>query len=747
MVTAGLKGSFRCCAVVELLATGIGLRSDGVVWRRLNRRGVVHCFIVALFLGAALGLEYLPRPDDKPTIQNRIKRWYESLEYSSVDLRIRLGRTAQVNPEIVFVAIDQASTSTYLDSVLDPATIAASRPLSLMHASFPYPREVYALTCDRLFGAGAKVVALDVLFLGPSANDGPIKAALDRYRDQLVIGMNFGYDPLNGKTTSLAIPSASLLPDQDPFDPLLGYINYWADSDDVVRDAAYRDNIEDVNGQQGAEQYPELYSFAARAIVKSGRPDLAPDDLGPRTLRFAGAPMNAFKIWSLYEIFDPKAWERNFLHGEFFRNKIVVVGPEGDFAKDKSSTAYGLMDGAEIHLNAINCLLQGDFLHKATRWQMVLFTLAAGGLALLLGLFITEVGWRFLTAVGLVAGYLVALMVAYNGPGWLLPAVAPLTVFCGATAVGYIYDFVLAQIERLRLRTALERYNSRNVVKYLLDHTTSHEEMQKGTRRAVTVLFSDIRGFTTMVEEATDSQRLVDQLNEYFTEMVSCVFTFDGSLDKFMGDGIMAIWGNTPYNFGPKEDAIRAVRAALAMGEALRRLNAKWRTEGREEWVIGIALNHGQVIVGDMGSQQRKEFGVLGDAINLASRLEGLTKEYHLQLLIGESVAELVGDTFHLRSVDVVQVKGRTGAVRTYTVLGEKSAPLPPGPEQFLALHEEGMVAFRRRDFARAREVWLQALEIQPDDFILRQYVESCTGLIEKPPGEAWTGVRVMTRK
>ena len=184
--------------------------------------------------------------------------------------------------------------------------------------------------------------------------------------------------------------------------------------------------------------------------------------------------------------------------------------------------------------------------------------------------------------------------------------------------------------------------------------------MLAGTRRPVTVLFSDIRSFTTIVETTADSHQLVAKLNEYFSAMVECVFRYDGSLDKFMGDGVMAIWGNTPFNFGPQEDAIRAVRSALAMLEALRKLNAKWVSEGKTEWKIGIGLNHGQVIVGDMGSQQHKEFGVIGDAINLGSRLQSLTKVYHLQILIGESVAELVRDHFHLRNVDFVKVKGKT---------------------------------------------------------------------------------------
>jgi adenylate cyclase len=370
-----------------------------------------------------------------------------------------------------------------------------------------------------------------------------------------------------------------------------------------------------------------------------------------------------------------------------------------------------------------------------------------GLVALFLAMTIAQIAWRFLVALLVLAGYAMALIWAYNGPGWLLPAVAPMGVFCGATGVGFVYDFVLAQIEKLRLRTTFERYNSKNVVKYLLDHTASYKEMLAGTRKPVTVLFSDIRGFTAIVETTADSQQLVNQLNEYFAAMVACVFRYDGSLDKFMGDGIMAVWGNTPYNFGPKEDAARAVRAALAMLAELRRLNAKWVAEGRAAWHIGIGLNHGQVIVGDMGSQEHKEFAVVGDAINLGSRLEGLTKEYHLQILLGERAAELVRDQFHLRSVGVVQVKGKTQAVETFTVLGETSEALSPGQQKFLALYEEGISSFRRREFGHAKELFAQALQLQPGDYLAAQYLASCVVFMENPPDASWTGVRVMTEK
>jgi adenylate cyclase len=731
----------------DLLASQRRLRSDGLVLRWLKRRGAVHFVIVALFVVPMVGLLFSSQYEKYSPFLAWAKGKFDSLEFASVDYRVSLGRKAPVSPEIVFLAIDAASTSASLDSLYDAKALAASRPLTLMHSSFPYPREVYALVCDRLFEAGARVVAIDVLFLGPSPNDQEWKSAIDRYRDKLVIAMNFSDDPLNGTSSTLSIPSISLLPEQDPFDQRLGYVNYCPVSDYVVLKAQYRTNIDSINHNPGAGRLPKFYSFAARALQKGGHADLIPDDLAARSMRYAGSPLHSFKNYSLYEIFDPDYWKSNFHDGDYFRDKIVVVGPQGDFVKDKSSTPYGLMDGAEIHLNAINDLLQNEFLHPASDGLIFSTVIGSGLAALLLALTIAQIVWRFLAAVVVLAGYAMVLIWAYNGPGWLLPAVAPIGVFCGATGVGFVYDFTLAQIERFRLRTTFERYNSKNVVKYLMDHTESYKEMLAGTRRPVTALFSDVRGFTTMAEEAADSHRLVAKLNEYLTAMVACVFRLDGTLDSFMGDGIMAVWGNTPFHFGPREDAVRAVRAALAMIVELRKLNAKWLAEGGTAWRIGIGLNHGQVIVGDIGSQEHKEFATIGDAVNLASRLESLTKEYRLEILLGESVADLVRDHFHLRSVDIVQVKGKMQAVQAFTVLGEKSEVLSVDQQKFLTFYEEGMSSFRKREFARAKELFAQALQTKSDDYLAAQYLESCLEFAKNPPDASWTGIRVMTQK
>lgn len=711
----------------------------------LNKRVLVHFLIVLIFVLPALGLAVSKWGlDSWVFVYPKLK--FEALENSTIDFRDIYYRRAVPNQELVFLTID--STSVYIDAS-DQQTIAASKPLSLMLASgFPYPREVYADICDLLLGAGAKAVALDIFFQKSSANDSAFHDALEKYREHVVIGANFSDDfdvRYSAGTSTLSLPPETLLPDQDPLDDRLGFLNFWADRDGVVRSAQYRTNAEHVGQEEGAEKLPKLYSLAARAVQKGGYGNLVPDDLDSRMMRFANLPK--FSTYPLYQIFEPHIWAATFKNGAFFKDKIVLIGPKGDWAKDQLVTPFGQMNGAEIHLNAINALLQNDFLYPASDGLIFSTVIGSGLVALLLALMIAQIVWRFLAAVVVLAAYAMALIWAYNGPGWLLPAVAPIGVFCGATGVGFVYDFTLAQFERFRLRATFERYYSKNVVRHLMDHTESYKEMLAGTRRPVTVLFSDIRGFTTIVETTADSHQLVDQLNEYFTAMVACVLRYDGSLSKFMGDGIMAVWGDTPYNFGPKGDAVRAVSAGLAMLVELRRLNAKWMADGKTEWHIGIGLNHGEVIAGDMGSQQHKEFGVVGDAINLGSRLEGATKEFHQEILVGEKVADLVRDQFHLRSVYPLQVRGKQMAVQSFTVLGEKSEPLPPGQQRFLELYEEGVSRFRQREFVRAKEVFAQALQLQPDDYLAAMYLADSVAFIENPPDASWTGVRVMTKK
>ena len=207
----------------------------------------------------------------------------------------------------------------------------------------------------------------------------------------------------------------------------------------------------------------------------------------------------------------------------------------------------------------------------------------------------------------------------------------------------------------------------------------------------------------------------------------------------------MAVWGNI-VSQGAAQDARNAVATALAMKRSLKKLNEDWKSRGMPELAFGIGINHGEAIVGEMGSSEKVEFTAIGDPVNLASRLEGLTKEYHLDLLLGENMAPLVSDNYILRTVDYVQVKGKTRPVDVFTVMGDGAAQTVSMPV-WLARYEEGVRLYRKRAFGEAAAAFQECLRRQPDDYLSALYLKRCQELIEKPPDDSWDGVFVMTKK
>jgi adenylate cyclase len=239
----------------------------------------------------------------------------------------------------------------------------------------------------------------------------------------------------------------------------------------------------------------------------------------------------------------------------------------------------------------------------------------------------------------------------------------------------------------LRTRRTLERYVSKNLVAEILENPDSYYSSLKGVRVPVTILFSDLIGFTTLAEKA-DPEALVAQLNEHLSRMTSVIFSNGGTLDKFIGDAIMAVWGNV-RSLGMAQDAKHCARAAMGMRRELRQLNEKWRGEGRMGLGMAIGINQGEVIVGNVGSQERMDPTVIGDAVNLASRLESLTRVYGIDILVGASAAELVRDEVYLRSVARVQVKGKTKPVDVFTFIGGRGDEVDPELLKWLETYEK----------------------------------------------------------
>jgi adenylate cyclase len=318
----------------------------------------------------------------------------------------------------------------------------------------------------------------------------------------------------------------------------------------------------------------------------------------------------------------------------------------------------------------------------------------------------------------------------------LYPPLAGVLSFVGLTA----YQLVFEQAARRALRRVLNRYLSAAVAEVV---ARDPERLELGGElRTMTVLFSDIRGFTT-VSEQMPPRDLVALLNEYLTAMVDVLFRHAGVLDKYMGDAIMAFW-NAPL--AQPDHAHLACATALEMGAELDRLRAAWQARGVPPLDIGIGVNTGPMVFGDMGSPLRTDFTVLGDSVNLASRLEGLNKEYGTRLIVGAATREAVGDAYRFRYLDLVAVKGKREPVAIYELLSP-AGTLPPEREALLAAFTAGLEAYRALDWAAAANQFGRALAIDPADGPSRLYLQRTTEYASAPPPPAWDGVFVATHK
>jgi adenylate cyclase len=676
-------------------------------------------------------------------------------EFAFMDYRIRFGHRSPVDPRIVFIAIDAKSTTVGgAGGLFDPEEIKQSPGLTHMAEGWPFNRSVWADVVEKLVPAGAKVVAFDLLFPTPREDspqgDAAFRAVLKKYARQVVIGSNFSTmeDLLPDGTAREQVvhttPTEALLGLAEANDPRVAYVNFWSDPDGRIRQARYTLKSEQLSGDAFGPDSPLYFSLAARSLAHAGFGDRVPQRLESVFFRYAG-PAQTFHPIPLYEIFYDKTWKDHFQNGAFFKDKIVLVGPYGNWSKDELATPFGTMPGPEIHLNALNAALNQDFLREAPLWTDYLLISLAGLCAWGLGLLVRLPILRLILLAGFSGAYFFLLLTLYNEYGLFLMAFTPLLVFNSSGITGLIGEFVAERLEKARIRGTLERYVSKNVVKEILDNPRSYLTALGGVRRNVTILFSDIRGFTSMTESA-DSSQLVLQLNEYFEEMVRHVFEHQGTLDKFIGDAVMAVWGNI-QSLGTARDTEEAILCALDMRASLAQLNKGWPAKKFPELSFGIGINHGEAIVGELGSSEKKEITVIGDAVNLCSRLESLTKEYHLDLLVGESAADLVQDKFHFQEVDYVTVKGKTKPVKVYAVHGPASDPIPPELERYLDEFQKGASLYHTRDFEKARNHFRNCRGLRPSDFLGEIYLQRCEEYLQTPPPSDWNGAYVMIKK
>jgi len=654
------------------------------------------------------------------------------------DAIIRTTSNTREHPELVLLGIDDASQS---GSDLDPAVIAADPLLQQMTKRFPWDRHVWAAAIDRLSDAGARLIAIDLVLSEESTPeaDQALSEAIARHRDKVVLASAFSPAAANevGQDKfTLTEPLADFF-GPGPVDTRCGFVNFSEDDDGLIRFVRYQTTKNQMNGAQVHPDEEVIRSFAGEILAALGKPMPAGDFQMRMALGAGDSAAEVYAPKSIRSIFVPDDWKRNFDEGRFFKNKIVLIGPTAPRFQDNHATIGGAITGPQLHLQALTCGLDDAFVSHSDGSGLLAmgFCLAASLLAAAWCFLVKRPSWSALGAAALLVGLFVTAGIIGAWIRWVPPVILAGLGFFVAWIASQSFELITERLERGRLNREFRRFVSRDVADFLVRNPETYKSVASGRRRRVVVLFSDVRGFTSRSEH-TEPAELVRQLNEYLTRMVSIVFQHQGTLDKFIGDAVMAHWG--ALEDGSESDHARqAVGAALDMITGLAELNAKWAAEGRDPFEIGIGLHLGDVLAGEIGSVDKIEFGVIGDAVNLASRIEGLTKYFGVQLLVSDAVAHQVEQQAGLRNVGRVRVKGRVEPVDLHAPSRGESLD-----QQFHA----AQLLFMAGDFPAAAAAFKAYHQLDPEDGAAKRLWKWSGEYAASPPPD-WDGTVIMDSK
>lgn len=615
------------------------------------------------------------------------------------------------DPSIAIVAIDDASLS------------AIGR--------WPWPRNVHARLIDALKADGARVIAYDVNW--PEASTGSDDEALAqsiRNAKNVVLPVE-----LQITKTSAGIrydPHAIVRPiaviEQAAF--AVGHTNTPPDADGVIRRIPIA---------VGAPDGQEYLAFAA-IVAEQLNPALDLRQIPWRAyeefrISFAGAPLQTFPVYSAADVLNKRIPEGAL------RGKAVFVGATAPDLHDEQivPTSGGVpMPGVEIHSSITDALLQGRRIIDVPTWIQAIALLLLG---MLIGVFVGVMRMRYsvLAILSIWVGTLVASIVLFD-IGIIFNVVIAFLLIVFAYAIMTLERRMTADADRRRMRFAFSRYVASPVVDSILRNPKSLE--LGGQKRSMTVLFSDVRGFTSL-SESLPAEKLVHVLNTYLTRMTEVVFAERGVLDKYIGDAVMAFW-NAPFD--QKDHALRAVRTAIGMRRALAEMNRQQLFGPDIQLAAGVGINTGEMIVGNMGSDIRFDYTVIGDNVNLASRVEGLTKEYGVGILITEPTRKAAGDSILVRRLDKVAVKGKREPATLYEVLGLMSEATQEDVN-LATDFEEAFTRYVNGEFETAIAVCGSILQHHPTDGPCRTIIARCHHFLSDPPPDEWDGTWVMTKK
>jgi len=672
--------------------------------------------------------------------------FFKTYELKSMDL-FQGFQSPLENPEVLMVEINQPDLTA----------------LSEKGIQWPWPRQIYAPLIEFCVKAGAKGIILDIIFSEPSSygkEDDLKLAEAIREAGCVYLPMSLSSKPRETQDASslsrfgIRRPESTIefrearsfvLPVPELAEGVrgLGNVILLPGRDGVYRKVALFTRLhESLFPSLSVAPLVDRFGWREGRVLLDGKV-LFLDRDGQLMLHFYGKDfqfprLSALEILSVYQHPDHPLNEK--VRG-MIKDRYVIVGLTAPGLYDLKPTAVtSVSPGAYVHGILLSNLLKGDHLREVDETWKYAFMFLLGSV----------LGYAILARVSFWKNTLIFLLFVL---GW--PALSLAVFFTQDSWIGFLsyevafflifgmtstYSYNTEGKKRRVIRQLFSCYMSEVLVKEL--EANPQKARLGGDRRFITIFFSDLANFTTL-SERFEPERIVSLLNEYFTEMSQAILESQGVIDKYQGDGIMAFWG-APIAL--EDHAARACLAALECQVRMEEINRRLSREGIPPLSMRIGLHSGDAVVGNMGSAQRFDYTIIGDNVNLASRLEGVNKQFGTKVIISETTYRLAKDGIEARELDLIAVKGKEKPIRIYELLGEKGK-LTEEQKRWMLLYKEALRSYWAKDFAGARRLFAQVLETNPEDHPAALLLKRCEDLQENAPAAGWDGVYRLKQK